>query len=51
MKYRIILAPVAAEDLKMIRAYEASWIKDQIREHLSHQPAHASKSLVKKLST
>lgn len=49
MKYRIVIPPVVAEDLTDIRAYDAAWIKDQIRKNLTHQPTRVSKSRIKRL--
>lgn len=49
MKYKIILASAALEDLKHARAYDCTMIKDKIREHLSHQPTRLSETLIKRL--
>ena len=50
MKYKIILAPDAVNDLKQLRKYDSAAITDKIREHLSHQPEQVSKTLIKRLS-
>lgn len=49
MKYKIILAPDAVEDLNWIRAYNSAVIKDKIKEHLGYQPTVVSRTLIKRL--
>ncbi len=49
MKYKIILAPSADEDLKKIRAYDSASVKSHIKQHLGHEPSKTSKSRIKRL--
>jgi mRNA-degrading endonuclease RelE of RelBE toxin-antitoxin system len=49
MKYRIILAPEAVQDLKSLDAHDRAKIKDLIEKHLRHTPTRISKSRIKKL--
>ncbi len=49
MKYQIILAPEAIEDLKQLTARERGTIRDLIEVHLRHEPAKVSKSRIKRL--
>ena len=49
MKYEIILAPEAAQDLKRLKADERAEVKDALEQHLRHEPAKASKSRIKRL--
>ena len=49
MRYEIILAPEAAQDLKHLRAHERAEVRDAIERHLRHQPAGTSRSRIKRL--
>ena len=49
MKYDIILAPEAAQDLKRPKAHTRSEVKDALERHLRHEPGRASKSRIKRL--
>jgi addiction module RelE/StbE family toxin len=49
MKYEIILAPEAVQDLKMLDAYQRPKIKDLMEVHLRHAPTKTSKSRIKRL--
>ena len=49
MKYEIILAPEAVQDLKLLDAYQRAKIKDLIEVHLRHAPTKTSKSRIKRL--
>ncbi|HUO76270.1 MAG TPA: type II toxin-antitoxin system RelE/ParE family toxin [Thermodesulfovibrionales bacterium] len=49
MKYKIILAPEAVQDLKLLDAYQRAKIKDFIEVHLRHEPAKSSKGRIKRL--
>ena len=49
MKYEIILAPEAVQDLKRLKAHERAEVKDALERHLRHEPAKVSKSRVKRL--
>lgn len=49
MKYELILAPEAVEDLKGLKAHARSLVRDAIAEHLRHEPTRVSKSRIKRL--
>jgi mRNA interferase RelE/StbE len=49
MKYEIILAPEAVQDLKLLDAYQKAKIKDLIEVHLRYEPAKKGKSRIKRL--
>ena len=49
MKYDIILAPEAAQDLKRLKAHTRSEVKDALELHLRHEPGRVSKSRIKRL--
>ena len=49
MRYEIILAPEAIEDLHRLKANRRTAIRDGIEKHLRHQPLKTSKSRIKKL--
>ena len=49
MKYEIILAPEAVQDLKLLDAYQRAKIKNLIGVHLRHAPTKTSKSRIKRL--
>ncbi len=49
MRYEIILAPEAIEDLHRLKANRRTAIRDGIEKHLRHQPLKTSKSRMKKL--
>lgn len=49
MRYSILLAPQALEDLKAFRREERSAIRDAIELHLRHEPGKVSKSRIKRL--
>jgi mRNA-degrading endonuclease RelE of RelBE toxin-antitoxin system len=49
MKYEIILAPEAAQDLKRLKAHTRSEVKDALERHLRHEPGRVSKSRIKRL--
>lgn len=48
MKYEIILASEAAQDLKRLQAHERAEVKDALERHLRHEPAKVSKSRIKR---
>ena len=48
MRFEIILAPVAAADLRALPAYQRAAIKDAIETHLRHEPTKVSKSRIKR---
>ena len=49
MKYDIILAPEAVQDLKRLKAHTRSEVKDVLERHLRHEPGRVSKSRIKRL--
>jgi mRNA-degrading endonuclease RelE of RelBE toxin-antitoxin system len=49
MKYEIILAPEAAQDLKRLKAHRRAEVKDALDRHLRHEPRKVSKSRIKRL--
>lgn len=49
MKYEIILAPEAAQDLKRLKAHDRAEVKDALERHLRHEPTKVSKSRIKRL--
>ena len=49
MKYEIILAPEAAQDLKRLKAYTRAEVKDALDRHLRYEPGKVSKSRIKRL--
>ncbi len=49
MKYEILFAPEAAQDLKRLSARDRSIVKETIENHLRYEPQRMSKSRIKKL--
>jgi mRNA interferase RelE/StbE len=49
MRYEILLAPEAIEDLDTFTAGDRAAIRDAIEAHLWHQPAMVSKARIKRL--
>lgn len=49
MRYEIILAPEAVEDLGRLKAHLRALVRDAIETHLRHEPAKVSKSRIKRL--
>lgn len=49
MRYEIILAPEAVEDLRRLKARLRATVRDAIEKHLRHEPTKASKSRIKRL--
>jgi prevent-host-death family protein len=49
MRYEILLAPEAIEDLKNLKAAVRAAVRDAIEQHLRPQPAKESKSRIKRL--
>ncbi len=49
MKYEIILAPEATEDLKRLKAHTRAEVKDALVRHLRYEPGKVSKSRIKRL--
>lgn len=50
MRYEIVLAPEAVQELKKLKANLRAEVRDAIEEHLRHEPIKLSKSRIKKLS-
>jgi mRNA interferase RelE/StbE len=49
MRYEIVLAPEAVDDLRRLRASIRSSVRDAIETHLRHQPTKSSRSRIKRL--
>lgn len=49
MRYEIILAPEAVEDLKALDANTRAQVQDALERHLRHAPDQVSKSRIKRL--
>lgn len=49
MRYEIILAPEAIEDLNRLKASQRALVKDAIEKHLRYEPMKVSKSRIKRL--
>lgn len=49
MRYEIILAPEAAEDLQYFKANVRAQVHDAIEHHLRHEPTKTSKARIKRL--
>lgn len=49
MRYDIVLAPEAVEDLENFKANARAAVRDGIEQHLRHEPTKASKSQIKRL--
>ncbi len=49
MRYEIILAPEAIEDLRKLRAHVRGAVRDAMEKHLRHEPTKTSKSRIKRL--
>ncbi len=49
MRYEIIFAPEAVADLRVLKAYARTAVREAIEAHLRHQPTQTSKSRIKRL--
>ncbi|MGB5994242.1 MAG: type II toxin-antitoxin system RelE/ParE family toxin [Candidatus Deferrimicrobiaceae bacterium] len=49
MRYEIVLAPEAVNDLKRLHARVRAEVKDALERPLRHEPAKVSKSRIKRL--
>jgi mRNA interferase RelE/StbE len=49
MRFAIILAPEAVEDLKRLKAATRSEVRAAVETHLRHEPRKASRSRIKRL--
>lgn len=49
MRYSIVLSPEAIQDLRRLKAFHRSAVKQAIETHLRHEPMKESKSRIKRL--
>ncbi len=49
MRFEIVLAPQAVEDLRALPARLRSMVEDALESHLRHEPEKTSKSRIKRL--
>jgi len=49
MRYEIILAPEAVEDLRALTARTRAVVRDALERHLRHEPTKTSRSRIKRL--
>ena len=49
MRYDLVLAPEAVEDLQGVKATVRAMVKNAIERHLRHNPTRVSKSRIKRL--
>jgi mRNA-degrading endonuclease RelE of RelBE toxin-antitoxin system len=49
MRYEIVLAPEAVDDLKGLKAAQRSAVRDALETHLRHEPMKTSRSRIKRL--
>jgi mRNA-degrading endonuclease RelE of RelBE toxin-antitoxin system len=49
MRYEIILAPEAVEDLRKLKANERTAVKEALETHLRHEPTKTSRGRIKRL--
>jgi len=49
MRFEIILAPEAMEDLRRFKANDRAVIKEALETHLRHEPTKTSRSRIKRL--
>jgi mRNA interferase RelE/StbE len=49
MRYEIILAPEAANDLRRLNTHLRAEVRDALERHLRHEPTKISKSRIKRL--
>ncbi|MGH8637870.1 MAG: type II toxin-antitoxin system RelE family toxin [Burkholderiales bacterium] len=49
MRFEILLAPEAVEDLHRLKASERSAVKGALETHLRHEPTKSSRSRIKRL--
>ncbi len=49
MRYEIILAPEAADDLRVLKAHFRAEVRDALERHHRHEPTKASRSRIKRL--
>ena len=49
MRFEIVLAPEAVEDLRRLKAGERTAVKEALETHLRHEPTKTSRSRIKRL--
>ena len=49
MRFEILLAPEAVEDLRRLKAGERVAVKEALETHLRHEPSKTSRSRIKRL--
>jgi len=49
MRFEILLAPEAVEDLRKLKAGERTAVKEALETHLRHEPTKTSRSRIKRL--
>jgi mRNA-degrading endonuclease RelE of RelBE toxin-antitoxin system len=49
MRFEIVLAPEAVEDLRSLKANERGAVKEALETHLRHEPTRTSRSRIKRL--
>jgi mRNA-degrading endonuclease RelE of RelBE toxin-antitoxin system len=49
MRFEIILAPEAGQDLNRLTAHDRAEVRDAIEMHLRHEPTRTSRSRIKRL--
>jgi mRNA-degrading endonuclease RelE of RelBE toxin-antitoxin system len=49
MRYEILLAPEAAEDLRSLKANVRAAVREALEEHLRYEPEKMNKSRIKRL--
>ncbi len=49
MRYEIILAPEAVEDLRRLKASARAMVRDAVERYLRHEPTKTSKARIKRL--
>ena len=49
MRFEILLAPEAVEDLRRLEASERTAVKEALETHLRHEPTKTSRSRIKRL--
>jgi mRNA interferase RelE/StbE len=49
MRFEILLAPEAIEDLRRLKAKERLAVKEALETHLRHEPTKTSRSRIKRL--
>jgi len=49
MRFEILLAPEAVEDLRRLKAGERTAVREALETHLRHEPTKTSRSRIKRL--